>query len=223
MKFKFLFLLVLLIGCSKNKSEFQTAPLSAKNDVKLETQKVIENLQSKPQWLFPADACPVDVMPAVEHSIGYLGEGCAENPEIYLEKCQSNDGNACYSLALFLQDNQIHKTDYLEALFLRSCKLGIISGCTNNAAGFYDLDSKDSVKVKCAADTFEKTCSRNDPWGCAMYGIVLSSGVGREKNIKEALKYLHKACDESVDEGEACQQARQMEEQIKSEVKGENK
>lgn len=158
----------------------------------------------------------------LESNIKYLSEGCADNPKSCLEKCKKDDGNACYSLALLIQKNRDIQDENSEALFLRSCKLGIVSGCTNRAAGIYELASKNSEKTKCAVDTFEKTCSLEDAWGCTMFGSVLASGDGRKKNTTEALTYFSKACAKN-EKAEACQRARQFEKLIELNLEGENK
>lgn len=216
MKVKLSFFLIFLAFCTNCKFVVPVDPPRENPSGNLKIQKVVETLQSQPDWLYPANDCPVDVMPKIERSVNDLGEACADEPKKCLENCQINDGGACYSLALFLQQNYTLKADYIEALFLRSCKLGIVSGCTNTAAGFFSFDLKDQQKLKCAADTFEKTCLLDDPWGCTMYGMILSSGVGREKNLDEAKKYFTKACDTFGEEDQACQQAQKLLKQINS-------
>jgi hypothetical protein len=144
-----------------------------------------------------------------------LQEGCESSPKLCLENCKKDDGNACYSLALLLEDKIRIEVEESSPLFLRSGKLGIISGCTNRAAYKMDLDSTDEKSSKCSADTFEKTCVMEDPWGCSMYGIMLAYGHGREKNFDEALKFLQKACKIDSDlESEACKGANNIKAQI---------
>jgi len=208
MKVLFLILLICLSGCSLIK------PKLTPEQVKTQTNDVINTLKNEPEWLFPADACPAEIMPAFEKEIKYLNEGCENNPSSCLESCKKDDGNACYSLALVVQKQSEKAEKESEALFLRSCKLGIVSGCTNRAAGKLELEASNSIAVKCSADTFEKTCEKNDSWGCAMYGMVLIEGSGREQNLDDALKALSKAC-KSASDGEACRNAKKLEEEIK--------
>jgi hypothetical protein len=213
MKVFFLILIVFLSGCSL------VQPKLTPEQVREKTQKVIEIIQSQPEWLFSgADACPAEVIPETEKKIKYQGEGCANNPESCLEKCKADDGNACYALALFLQEQKGADDKNPEPLFLRSCRLGIISGCTNRAAVISNQEIADAQARKCAADTFENTCARDDAWGCTMYGGALAFGDGREENKKEALKFLAKACQyTSSDESPACKYARDIEAVLKSE------
>jgi TPR repeat protein len=208
MKAFFLILIVLLSGCAAWQTKLTPEQLKEK------TQKVIENIENKPGWLFPADACPAEIMPAVEKKIEYLSAGCAGNPEKCLEKCRAEDANACYALALFLQEKNGAEDKNTEPLFLRACKLGIVSGCTNRAAAIFNSETEDAAALKCAADTFEKTCSRDDAWGCTMYGAALALGSGREQNSEEALRFLAKACQNSSVENPACKNAKEMESTI---------
>lgn len=211
-------LTVILTGCSQVNFNSFTKSAPQPEELRIATQKVIENLESQPEWLYPADICPADLMPEIQKEIEYLGEGCANNPLGCLNKCQQNDANACYSLALLLQNYQGLNQQYSESLFSRACKLGITSGCTNRAAAKLNLDSKNPESVKCAVNTFEKTCDKNDPWGCTMYGLVLSQGIGRERNFDAALQALSKSC-KFGDDDPACQEAEKLKEQIEKSKK----
>ncbi len=177
-------LLVMLIMLFVNCAQFEFPSLSKVDDKKkiaeAQTKKVIETLKKKPEWLFTGDVCPADIMPAIEKKIEYKAAGCADNPDKCLEKCQADDANACYALSLLLDEQRGKEEADTQALYLRACKLGIVSGCTNNVAGKSNIAPDDDKTAKCAADTFEKACSRNDSWGCAMYGLALGNGLGRK-------------------------------------------
>lgn len=209
----FVFGAMLLAGCNQVNFNSFTQATPPPEEVKITTQKVVENLKSQPAWLFPADECPADLMPDVEKEIEYFSEACANDPLKCLNKCEKNDANACYSLALLLQDYQGIEQQYSEPLFLRACKLGIISGCTNRAAAKFRLEANNSESVKCAVNTFEKTCDKDDPWGCTMYGLVLAHGQGREQNFELAIKALDKSCKYG-DDDPACQEAKRLKEDI---------
>jgi hypothetical protein len=218
MKVFCLILIVLISGCRLlQQPPPPPAPRMPPGQIKEKTQKVIEIIQNKPGWLFPADECPAQIMPEFEREIEYLNEGCENKPDSCLEKCRREDGNACYALALLLQEQHGVEEKTSEPLFWRACKLGIISGCTNRAAAISNSETADEAQLKCAADTFEKTCARDDAWGCAMYGTALASGDGRERNKEEALKFLANACRDSSDEDEACKYARRVEAGLKTE------
>lgn len=217
MKLFILTITLLFASCTQFNSPQLSKEEEQRRIAQSPTENVINSIKQKPEWLFGnADVCPADIIPNREVEVKYLSVGCADNPDKCLEYCRKDDGNACYALALLVQDKYgLEQTDS-EALFLRSCKLGIMSGCTNKAAGTLNLEEMNESKTVCVANTFEKTCSRNDSWGCTMYGFILSEGKGREKNNSEAIKFLKKACDGSNDDDEACQRAKEMQEAIKN-------
>ena len=214
MRIYFFVLITLIAGsCQLMKTD---SPVQRNIDpalAKVKTQLVYETLKSKPDWLFSGDACPADIIPQDEKDIEYLNEGCADEPKACLENCESGDGNACYALGLQLQDQQGVYQEASEMLFLRACKFGIISGCTNRAAGKFNIEKNNAESIKCAANTFEKTCSHDDPWGCTMFGIVLAQGLGRKKDLDAALKVMSKSCRYG-DEDPACQEAKKIKELI---------
>lgn len=205
-------------------NQFNSPPVSKEEEQQpisqSQTENAISAIKQKPDWLFEnIDVCPADAIPETEAEVKYLSVGCADNPDKCLESCRKDDGNACYALALLVQDKYgLEQTDS-EALFLRSCKLGIMSGCTNKAAGMINLEEMDESKAICAANTFEKTCLKNDAWGCTMYGFMLSEGNGREQNKKEAIKVLGRVCDGSNDDDPACQRAKELAKTLKNNQK----
>lgn len=207
MKLIFLSTILLLSSCST------MIPSSPPMPLEEQTQKVVKDIQAEPDWLFPVDTCPLEVMPDFEKDSNYVAENCENEPSKCLEKCKDENGNACYALALFLQDKYGHEQTESEPLFLRSCKLGIVSGCTNRAAAMFNLQGDEPEAVKCSVDTFEKTCEKDDAWGCTMYGMVLMDGISRPQNLDEALKVLAKSCKYGI-EDEACQRAKSLEKEI---------
>lgn len=216
MRIIFLVLVVLLFGCNQYNSQTVSISTNEKKRVaEAQTQRVIEILQKKPEWLFTGDACPTEVMPNYDRKIEYKALGCADNPDECLEKCKVDDANACYALSLLIDEQRGKEGDDTQALYLRACKLGIVSGCTNYAAGESNLNPEDKQTAKCSADTFEIACSKNDSWGCSMYGLALGNGLGREKNTEEAIKVLQKACTIANENSQACISARKTEELIK--------
>jgi len=182
----------------------QIKPPLPPEQLKIQTLKVIENLRSKPDWLFPADACPVDILPKRAEKPKYLSDGCADSP-------------ACYSLALLVQEQTEIGNEISEALFLRSCKLGIVSGCTNRAAAMFESKKINSTAERCAVDTFEKACLLDDAWACTMYGFALLDGISREKNLKESDLILSRVCGlSSSPEHPACIKANELRNLIKT-------
>jgi hypothetical protein len=206
------FLMVLLIsfaGCTLPNYKKLTAM-----EIQAELREVVNTIKAQPDWLEPSRICPIEVIPDTEKEVNYLDEGCENSPKLCFERCRKDDGNACYALALSIQKKLNTETPETVPLFLRSCKLGIISGCTNAAAGRLSLNAGDKSDAKCEADAFEKTCRMNDAWGCTMYGKLLAQGFGREQNLEEAVVYLQKACSIHGIEDDACKNAMMVKEQI---------
>ena len=160
----------------------------------------LETIQ--PGWLFPADACPADVMPA-EPALWTGEDRCATSLQDCLSLCELEDARACQDAAYAVQD--LDNEVVSEALFLRACALGIVPGCTNRAAGMLTYDGE----TDCSARTFERTCASDEPWGCAMYGMSLASGRGTEQTFAEARVALERACEIDA-EFEACRSAREI-------------
>ena len=154
--------------------------------------------QSKPSWLFPANACPADVMSNQVVPVRYLGDRCIDRLGSCLAKCEKRDANACYASALAAKT--LKKKAISEALFLRACELGVVSGCTNRAAGMFTEGGDE----KCMARTFEKTCELDDPWGCTMFALHLSHGLGVKVNFGKAKRVLSKSCKYGLTD-KACQ------------------
>jgi len=229
-KFMRLILLAIVLtfaACSQFKSSTRSKEENQKLIVEAQTQNVINALQQKPAWLFTGDACPADVMPETQLGIAYLGEGCADNPDKCLNKCRENDANACYALAVLLDEKLVYEKKELNKettppLYLRACKLGIVSGCTNYAASKTDFAKMDAATAACVANSFEKTCAKDDAWGCNMYGQVLGLGVGRPLDTTKALETFQKACSVSDADDPACVESRELEQIIRNGQSGAN-
>jgi len=206
----FLFIFLLTAGQVFAQFEEQFKRFNAKT--KFET--AYKSLTEKPKWLFEGDVCPFNLIPEFETKVEYLSEGCADDAQVCLNKCKENNGNACYSLALLVQEKKWLEPDYSEALFLRACKLGVMSGCTNRAAAILSFKADDEKAVICAGNTFEKTCEKKDPWGCTMFARILYYGLGRPKDSEKALQVMSQSCQYG-DEDEACKAAKKLTEEIK--------
>jgi len=73
---------------------------------------------------------------------------------------------------------------------------------------------KDSQVQACAAATFAKACSFDDPWGCTMYAFHLGRGIGVAQDRELALKTLEKSCKYGA-EDPACSTGLQLGEEIR--------
>lgn len=193
-----------LTGCAQLASLRSPDPTVTKASV----QNVVDAQRKNKEWM-SIDSCPFERMSDKSRRPDFSKSDCAGNPEGCLKRCDAKDADACYFLANLIQEHDTIENDVAEVLYQRSCELGITSGCTNRASGIFEKNEVEGLK--CAARTFEKTCSLEDPWGCTMYGLVLAEGIGREKNVPEALNTLRKACDVSIDKnGGACKRANEL-------------
>jgi hypothetical protein len=166
----------------------------------VETRAVERQVLQKASWLAEARACPASAMPKPEILLGVAKNKCTSGKRaLCLKKCSAGNASACYWLANELQDNKGSPLA-VDALFQRSCKLGIMSGCTNRGARILNHGRNDPAAEKCAAQTFSIACASDDPWGCSMYGLLLSRGTGVPKNDDLALEVLGKSCKYGADD-----------------------
>ncbi|TWB01638.1 sel1 repeat family protein [Bradyrhizobium stylosanthis] len=154
-----------------------------------------------PDWLPRAEQCPADIMPSNAGAPAFSIEGCTAAVEQCLGRCRAGNAGDCYSAALVVQ-RTIKTGPLSDALFLRACKLGAASGCTNVAASM-----EDSGDYTCPNRTYELACDRDDPWACTMMGFHLIKGIGVEKNNDRARRVLAKSC-RFGDLDEACSNAK---------------
>jgi len=169
--------------------------------------------------LFEPDRCPADVMPAAEQKTEMLGDLCVTDLPTCLDRCQARDPSGCYSAALRVQALKSDEPAS-EALFLRACRLGSMSGCTNRAAGMTKDGNEGEAANRCAVRTFQRTCQANDPWGCTMLGWHLIEGQGIERDLERARRSLQQACVRFGQEDPACVRAMELLEQIDGAQKG---
>jgi len=188
-------------------------------DLSPRDRAALEKLRARPAWLFPATDCPADVMPGYDRDSGYVVGRCEGDLAGCAERCAADDGPDCYALALVLESRETETQSdepVFEALYLRACRLGLATGCTNRAAGLTYRDPVTAASDACAARTFGETCSRDDAWGCTMYGFHLMSGRGVPKDLEQAARMFEKACgyDETF---VACTKAKRLLKQIEDE------
>jgi hypothetical protein len=163
-----------------------------------EVGRVTRRITGSEDWTRDLDRCPAELMPA-RQQLDYLkARDCAPGAfETCFERCRDGEAGPCYWLAVALQETDASR-DAIEALFLRACKLGIVSGCTNRAAGM-TLGGASPEADACATATFARACASDDPWACTMVASRLS-------DRDEALRALEKACRNGPDDP-ACKAA----------------
>jgi hypothetical protein len=201
-----------LLGCGASQSPTQAAanaPAPVDN-----TRSGLARL-AKATWLFPADDCPADVLAEDENGGRDSLASCTASLDACVVRCQSAKPLACYWGAVRVQELKADDR-YSEAMFLRACRLGVMSGCTNRAAGILSRESGRPERIQCAARTFEATCRHDDAWGCTMLGLCLIHAKGIEQDLPRAREVLNKGCKHGADDP-ACSSAlellRQLDEQ----------
>lgn len=170
------------------------AGLAAAQPPSKEALAVSGQVLDRGDWRALALRCPASLMPQVQ-SLVYLGRKQCQPGQMQscLAQCAQNDAGACYWLAEALQEAHV-ASQASEVLFQRACQLGVVSGCTNRAAGLFEK-RRDDVEVQaCAARTYDKACQADDPWACTMQALHLSRGLGVRQDRQQALKVLEKSC-----------------------------
>lgn len=178
-----------------------------------EFSEVVNDVLSTSEWAAEVDQCPSELVPAEDASDGLGEDDCVPGElESCLSRCREGVPSACYWLGYALQKHEEGK-QAAEVLYQRSCKLGVPSGCTNRAAGIFMAGLNEASAQACAARTFKNTCALDDPWGCTMYALHLSRGLGVPKDRDQALVVLEKSCRYGA-EDDACIRARALREDI---------
>ena len=169
-------------------------------------------IETQKGWLKITDTCPADVIKKRNDNIDFIKSSCDLRIRDCFKKCSQKDGEACYNLAFTLQLEKYEEyVPYSEALFLKACEYGSISGCTNRAAGLQKYTGDKGLN--CAVRTYEKSCSFDDPWSCTMYGYHLAVGKGVKKDLQKSLGVFKKSCRYG-EEDPACQRALAFSKQI---------
>lgn len=159
-----------------------------------EALAVAGQVLDRQDWRALTQRCPASLMPEVQ-SFAYLNRNHCRTGQMQscLAECAQSDAGACYWLAEALQEARV-ASPASEALFQRACQLGIVSGCTNRAAGLFNERQDDLEVQACAARTYDKACQADDPWACTMQAMHLSRGLGVKQDRQQALKVLQKSC-----------------------------
>jgi hypothetical protein len=174
-----------------------------------EAAGVATEVLANADWRALASRCPASLMPKQPTS-DYLSRNNCKPGEFKAcqSRCTRGESGACYWLSYGLQQGGADPRA-AEVLYQRSCQLGIVSGCTNRAAGM-SLDNPGDEGIQtCAVETFSKACELDDPWACTMHALHLIRGIGTRPDKELALKALEKSCKYGPDD-EACSAAISM-------------
>jgi hypothetical protein len=199
MRSRFAVALFVLAACSKE---------SRTDDIQMIARRIVTN----PQWQRDMRKCPADLVPAHQDLTFLQARDCqsAQKWERCLEECENASGGACYWLAYSLQEGGAPNAG--EVLYQQACRLGVVSGCTNRAAG--RVRAAKNQFDDCAVATFAKACELEDPWACTMYATHLIQ-AGGESNYTLALRALEKSCKYGADDP-ACSGATQLKAMIEA-------
>jgi hypothetical protein len=192
-------LVVLVSACAASSPSLKAAPAAP-------------SAAGVPDWLLPVDVCPADVIGArTIPTEAFAGRCAGELLDGCLERCRAEDVNACYAAALEAEEREApdHPGPLAEALFLRACRLGFASGCTNVAARRFDPDAPGAAKNRCATRSFEAACTHLDPWGCTMFAQSLVHGIGVARDVARARDVLPGGCRLGEDD-DACKAAHEL-------------
>jgi hypothetical protein len=166
----------------------ETQPPSA------EAQAIAQTVIDNAAWTAAARDCPTTVMRTNTTTRPFVANDCETGAlGTCLDACKAGTSGACYWLAYELQQQKVAE-DAPTTLYHQACRLGVVSGCTNQAAGLLHAAKDDEPTRACAAATFDLACTRNDPWACTMSAMHLSRGIGVPRDIPRALKALEKSC-----------------------------
>ncbi len=179
----------------------------------VEATTVAKEVHSHTAWVSEADMCPSEIMPKSEALYRVPRIRCSKGEfNSCLSKCEDAEAGACYGLAQSLLQEGASRPA-AEVLYQQACKLGIASGCTNRAAGMLKQRQDDPRTQACAAETFAKACSLDDPWACTMYALHLSRGLGVKRDPDLALKVLGKSCKNGPQD-DACKAGMNLQKQL---------
>lgn len=176
-----------------------------------EIENLLSTIDSHGELYSIENSCPAALYNDPEKNYKNYIAICATGPTSCLSKCLKGSSNHCFGLANNLQAEEVDKK-YAEKLYALACKQGLVTACTNRAAGMMRFSPE---RKKCYAQSFKLTCSKSDAWGCTMYALVLSRGIGIEKNRDLALAALKTGCKHGI-EDEACRYAKELEREILS-------
>jgi len=200
------------IACSPPRAN----SLAAGNDhdpLKKKIADLVAIQNDKTEWL-DANACAIDNAPNESRRPELEPGDCATDPSECIDNCDLGNGDACWALGVLIQQNGETDNNVAEALFKKSCHLGIASGCTNAAAT--NMYREAGEASACVAQSFEYSCAQSDPWGCTMHGRVLAESG----DLSAARLALDRACELSDEDfAEACTSAKEMREQIEKAAK----
>ena len=178
-----------------------------------DVKNLLSTIDSHGEFELIENSCPAALYSGPEKKYENHISTCAADSTSCLSKCLKGSSNYCFGLASHLQTEEVDNK-YAEKLYALACKQGLVTACTNRAAGMMRFSPE---RKECYAQSFKLTCNKSDAWGCTMYALVLSRGIGIEKNTNLALAALKTGCKHGI-EDEACRYAKKLKSEILSDA-----
>ena len=165
---------------------------------------IAASVRANPAWMAGDQACPADVIGPVSAEPLPESRFCdLDDSAACLARCEGGEGGSCYWLAIRLEAAEADN-EATTALFNEACRLGVASGCTNRASYLFN-QARREADATCALRSFERSCERNDAWGCTMVAVQLTRDrEPDEDERRRALEALEKSCVDGED-SPACQ------------------
>jgi hypothetical protein len=156
-------------------------------------------VRADPAWMQGDQACPADVMGPRDAPPLPESRFCdLDDDGSCLARCKGGEGGSCYWLANRLEAAEADK-QAVTALFNESCRLGVASGCTNRASYLFNHPRREA-DAACALRSFERSCGRDDAWGCTMVAVQLTRDrAPSEDERRRVLDALGKSCLDGED------------------------
>jgi TPR repeat protein len=120
-----------------------------------------------------------------------------------MDKCNRNDGKACYTVGGAYDDLGISPyknvdripIDYYKAKFYydKACNLGYSDGC-ESAAFLIEMKKLTFVDYFESNNYHRKACSMGNADGCASLGVNYNEGFGVKQSYEMANKYYYHSC-----------------------------
>ncbi len=98
-------------------------------------QTIASRILKNPEWRRTMTRCPAELMTR-RQDLTYLQARDCERANAWarcLDACEDGSGSSCYWLAYSMQNHGA--PDAGEVLDQQACRLGVVSSCTNRAAG----------------------------------------------------------------------------------------
>lgn len=148
----------------------------------------------------PGAPTPSPGAPCLADAMRGITIGWSERPECETDEarcqaaCRDGDRSSCFQLGDLLVRTD-GRRDEAQALFKRSCELGLALGCVNFGADLWRVNESSAAEpAACARRIFTLACDVGDSMGCAMVGRMMVED-GTPKSRADTRAYFEDKCD----------------------------